>query len=121
MATNDIDKLNENTIALYINLLRRIFVVEELPAWSPNLRSKTAIRTTDTRHFVDPSIAVAALGIGPKDLLNDLNTFGLFLNLCAFVIFAFLQMLWMVMFIIIATRTDLNVMRLFICERGLMG
>jgi predicted AAA+ superfamily ATPase len=53
-------------------------VVEDLPAWSPNLRSKTAIRTSDTRHFVDPSIAVASLGIGPNDLLNDLNTMGLF-------------------------------------------
>jgi len=83
MEANEVDKLNENTIALYINLLRRIFVVEEMPAWSPNLRSKTAIRTSDTRHFVDPSIAVAALGIGPKDLLNDLNTFGLlFESLC---------------------------------------
>ena len=83
MAANEVDKLNEETIALYINLLRRIFVVEEMPAWSPNLRSKTAIRTSDTRHFVDPSIAVAALGIGPKDLLNDLNTFGLlFESLC---------------------------------------
>ncbi len=83
MAANEVDKLNEETIALYINLLRRIFVVEEMPAWSPNLRSKTAIRTSDTRHFVDPSIAVAALGIGPKDLINDLNTFGLlFESLC---------------------------------------
>ena len=48
-----------------------------MPAWNPNLRSKTAIRTSDTRYFVDPSIAVAALGLGPKDLINDLNTFGL--------------------------------------------
>ena len=58
-------------------------MVEESPAWNPNLRSKTAIRTSDTRYFVDPSITVAALGIGPKDLLNDLNTFGLlFETLC---------------------------------------
>lgn len=48
-----------------------------MPAWNPNLRSKTAIRTSDTRYFVDPSIATAALGVGPKDLMNDLNTFGL--------------------------------------------
>ena len=53
-------------------------MVEDLPAWSPNLRSRTAIRTSDTRHFVDPSIAAASLGIGPNDLLNDLNTMGLF-------------------------------------------
>ncbi|NCB42628.1 MAG: ATP-binding protein [Clostridia bacterium] len=78
MAANELDNLHEDTIASYINALRRIFVVEELPAWSPNLRSKAAIRTGDTRHYVDPSIAVAALGIGPKDLLNDLNTMGFF-------------------------------------------
>ena len=64
------------TVAAYLNALRKIFVVEDMPAWNPNLRSRTAIRSTDTRYFVDPSIAVAALGIGPNDLLNDLNTFG---------------------------------------------
>lgn len=74
---NDTDELNEDTIASYINALKKIFVVEDMPAWNPNLRSKTAIRTTDTRYYVDPSIATAALGIGPKDLLNDLNTLGL--------------------------------------------
>lgn len=83
MEINEVDTLNEETISLYINLLRQIFVVEEMPAWSPNLRSKTAIRTADKRHFVDPSIAVASLGIGPEDLLNDLNTMGLFFeSLC---------------------------------------
>ena len=49
-----------------------------MEAWHPNLRSKTAIRTSNTRYFVDPSIAVAALGLGPQDLIEDLNTFGLF-------------------------------------------
>jgi hypothetical protein len=78
MSSNDTDSLDEKTIYSYLNALKRIFVVEDLPAWSPNLRSKTAIRSSDTRHFVDPSIAVAALGIGPNDLLNDLNTMGLF-------------------------------------------
>lgn len=78
MSSNDSDTLDENTIFSYINALKRIFVVEDLPAWNPNLRSKTAIRSSDTRHFVDPSIAVAALGIGQGDLLNDLNTMGLF-------------------------------------------
>jgi predicted AAA+ superfamily ATPase len=70
--------LSEDTIMSYIKALKRIFVVEDCEAWSPNLRSKTAIRTSDTRYFVDPSIATAALGIGPGDLLNDLETCGLF-------------------------------------------
>ena len=74
---NDLDSLNEDTIAAYINALKKIFVIEDMPAWNPNLRSKTAIRTSDTRYFTDPSIAAASLGIGPKDLLNDLNTMGL--------------------------------------------
>jgi hypothetical protein len=82
-------KANENftfddrTVSAYLNALRLIFVVEDLPAWNPNLRSKSAIRTSDTRYFIDPSIAVAALGLGPKDLINDLNTFGfLFEAMC---------------------------------------
>ena len=54
-----------------------MFVIEDMPSWNPNLRSKAAIRTSDTRYFTDPSIAAAALGIGPKDLMNDLDTFGL--------------------------------------------
>ncbi len=83
MVSNDLDSLDEDTIYSYINALKRIFVVEDLPAWSPNSRSKTAIRTSDKRHFVDPSIAVASLGIGPDDLLNDLNTMGLlFESMC---------------------------------------
>lgn len=83
MITNDSDTLSEDTILSYISALKRIFVIEDLPAWSPNLRSKTAIRLTDKRHFVDPSIAVASLGIGPNDLINDLNTMGLlFESLC---------------------------------------
>lgn len=58
--------------------MKKNFVIEDLPAWNPNLRSKTVIRTSDTRYFVDPSIATSALGIFPNDLINDLNTFGLF-------------------------------------------
>lgn len=74
---------NEETVALYINALKKIFVIEDMPAWNPNLRSKTAIRSSDTRYYIDPSIAAAALGIVPQDLLNDLNTFGfLFETLC---------------------------------------
>ncbi len=83
MISNDSDSLSDDTIYSYISALKRIFVIEDLPAWSPNLRSKTAIRLTDKRHFVDPSIAVACLGIGPKDLINDLNTMGLlFESMC---------------------------------------
>lgn len=80
---NDEGSINEETIASYINALKKIFVVEEMPAWNPNLRSKTAIRSSDTRYYIDPSIAVAALGVGPDDLINDLKTFGfLFETLC---------------------------------------
>lgn len=80
---NDNDKIDLSTIHSYLNALRKIFVIEDMEAWSPNLRSKTAIRTSETRYFIDPSIAVAALGIGPNDLLSDLNTFGLlFETLC---------------------------------------
>lgn len=78
LKNNDTTALDEDTITSYLDALRKIFVVEDMPAWNPNLRSKTAIRTTDTRYFVDPSIATAALGLGPGDLINDLNTMGFF-------------------------------------------
>ncbi len=71
---------DSDTVSTYLNALRKIFVVEDMPAWNPNLRSKTAIRSSDTRYYIDPSIAVAALGIGPTDLINDLNTFGFLLE-----------------------------------------
>lgn len=74
---NDTETLDEDTVADYIRVLKQLYVIEDLEAWNPNLRSKAAIRTTDTRHFVDPSIGTAALGLGPKDLINDLETFGL--------------------------------------------
>ena len=77
MMANEADSLSEDTIASYHKALKEIFVVEDSEAWNPNLRSKTAIRTSDTRYFTDPSIATAALGVGPQDLINDLNTFGL--------------------------------------------
>lgn len=83
MLANDTDTLDENTVSSYINALKKIFVVEDMLAWNPNLRSKAAVRSADTRYFSDPSIAVAALGLGPQDLINDLNTFGfLFEALC---------------------------------------
>ena len=78
MLSNDAKTLDEDTVADYIRALKQLFVIEDLQAWNPNIRSKSAIRTGDTRHFVDPSIGTAALGLGPNDLLNDLNTFGLF-------------------------------------------
>lgn len=74
---NDSSSVNEDTVQTYIKALKKIFVIEDMPAWNPNLRSKSAIRTSDTRYYVDPSIASASLGLGPEDLLNDLNTFGL--------------------------------------------
>ncbi|MBO6253239.1 MAG: ATP-binding protein [Selenomonas sp.] len=74
---NDAEGVNEYTVASYIAALKKIFVIEDMPAWNPNLRSKTSIRSSDTRYYIDPSIGTAALGIGPKDLLNDLNTMGL--------------------------------------------
>ncbi len=83
IAASDEGSISEETVAAYVNALRKIFVVEDMPAWNPNLRSKTAIRSSDTRYYIDPSIAVAALGIGPKDLISDLKTFGfLFETLC---------------------------------------
>ena len=78
LRSNDTATLNDDTIASYLEALRKIFVVEDMPAWNPNLRSRTAIRTADTRYFVDPSIATAALGLGPGDLMDDLNTLGFF-------------------------------------------
>lgn len=77
MMANDTETLDEDTVFSYIQALKKIFVVEDMPAWNPNLRSKTAIRTSDTRYYIDPSIGAAALGLGPKDLINDLETFGL--------------------------------------------
>ena len=82
MLANQADTFDQVTLYSYIDALKKIFVIEDAPAWNPNIRSKTAIRSTDTRYFIDPSIATAALGIGPKDLTQDLNTMGfLFENL----------------------------------------
>lgn len=78
MLSNDSKTLDEDTVADYIKALKKLFVIEDLEAWNPNLRSKSAIRTGDTRHFVDPSIGTASLGLGPDDLMNDLDSFGLF-------------------------------------------
>ena len=78
ISTNETEDVSDVTIDTYLTVLRKIFVIEDMPAWNPNLRSKTSVRTSDTRYFVDPSVGVAALGLGPNDLIGDLNTFGLF-------------------------------------------
>lgn len=78
MLTNDSSTLDEDTVSDYIKALKKLFVIEDLAAWNPNIRSKAAIRTSDTRHFVDSSIGTASLGLGPKDLMNDLKSFGFF-------------------------------------------
>lgn len=78
ISTNETEDVSDVTIDTYLTALRKIFVIEDMPAWNPNLRSKTSVRTSDTRYFVDPSVGVAALGLGPNDLIGDLNTFGLF-------------------------------------------
>lgn len=78
MLANDSSTLDEDTVADYVKALKKLFVIDDLASWNPNIRSKSAIRTSDTRHFVDPSIGIAALGLGPNDLICDLQTFGLF-------------------------------------------
>lgn len=81
--SNSDAKISEQTVKLYIEALRNLFVIEDMEAWNPNLKSRTAIRTTPTRYFVDPSIAAASLRIGPEDLINDTKTFGfMFETLC---------------------------------------
>lgn len=77
ISANEADSISDDTVLSYLNALRQIFVIKDMEAWNPNIKSKTAIRTTPTRYYVDPSIATAALGIGPDDLIADLKTFGL--------------------------------------------
>lgn len=77
IAANEAEKITEDTVYSYTNALRKIFVIEDMPAWNPNIRSKTAIRTSDTRYFIDSSLATESLGLGPSDLIKDLNTMGL--------------------------------------------
>ena len=78
-----VESVSEKTLAEYINVLKRIYIVEDLPAWNPSLRSSTAVRTSPKRHFVDPSIAASVMYANKKDLLLDFNTLGfLFESLC---------------------------------------
>ena len=80
---NDNLSISYETISDYIDALKKLFVIEDMPAWNPNLRSKAAIQTSDTRYFIDPSIGAGALSIGPQDLINDLRTMGLFFEAMA--------------------------------------
>lgn len=83
MKEHDAVSLDEDTVRSYLNALKKIFVVEDVPAWSPCLRSKAVVRTSDTRYFTDPSICAAALGIGPGDMMRDLRSFGYFFETMA--------------------------------------
>ena len=76
LAANETGSFDDDTVYSYLNALKGIFAVEDMPAWCPNLRCKTPVRTSDTRYFADPSIATSALRIGPKGLMGDLKTFG---------------------------------------------
>ncbi len=78
ISANEPQNVSDETISAYLTALMKIFVIEDMPAWNPNLRSKTAVRTSVTRYYIDPSIGVAALALGPRDLIDDLKTFGLF-------------------------------------------
>lgn len=77
IAQHESDSFNEDTIVSYVGALKKIFVVEDMKAWCPNLRCKTPVRTSDTRYFIDPSIATASMGVSPSALMDDLPTFGL--------------------------------------------
>ena len=76
LAANEAGSFDDDTVYSYLNALKGIFAIEDMPAWCPNLRCKTPVRTSDTRYFADPSIATASLRIGPKGLMEDLKTFG---------------------------------------------
>lgn len=80
---NDNASITYETISDYVDALKKLFVLEDMPAWNPNLRSKAAIQSSDTRYFVDPSIATSASSLGPKDLINDLRSFGLYFEAMA--------------------------------------
>jgi len=75
---NNNRSINTKTLDDYMDALKDIYILEDITAFSLNLRSKTAIRTTNTRHFVDTSIACQALNVTPQKLIKDLNTYGLF-------------------------------------------
>ncbi len=75
---NDNASISYETVSDYIDVLKKLFVVEDMPAWNPNIRSRAAIQSSDTRYFIDPSVATSALMVGPRDLMNDLKAMGMF-------------------------------------------
>ena len=83
MKEHDSKSLDEDTVRSYVGALKKIFVIEDVPAWSPCLRSKVVVRTSDTRYFTDPSIIAAALGLGPGDMVRDPRSFGNFFETMA--------------------------------------
>jgi len=83
ISQNDNQSISDETIADYADALRKLFVIEDMPAWNPNIRSKTSIQNSATRYLIDPSIATAALSVSPKDLTNDLKSFGFFFEAMA--------------------------------------
>lgn len=83
MSEHDSSTLDEDTVRAYVSALKKIFVIEDAPAWCPCLRSKAVVRTSDTRYFIDPSIVTAALGLGPGDLVRDPRSFGSFFETMA--------------------------------------
>ena len=80
---NDNQSISDETIADYVDALKKLFVIEDMPAWNPNICSKTAVQNSATRYFVDPSIATSALAVSPQDLLSDLRSFGFFFEAMA--------------------------------------
>lgn len=80
---NDNQSISDETIADYVDALKKLFVIEDMPAWNPNICSKTAIQNSSTRYFVDPSIATSALSVSPQDLMSDLRSFGFFFEAMA--------------------------------------
>lgn len=80
---NDNQSISDETIADYADALRKLFVIEDMPAWNPNICSKTAIQNSNTRYLIDPSIATSALSVSPNDLINDLRSFGFFFEAMA--------------------------------------
>lgn len=119
MSANDVDPLSIITVKSYICALKKIFVIEDSPSWNPNLRSKTAIRTSDTRYYTDPSIGTAALGLGPGDLVNDPETMRFFLKISASGISVFMRKQTMALSTITATNPDSNAMPSFTSETAL--
>ena len=109
ISVNGEASMDAETVASYLNVLRKIFVVEDMPAGNPNMRSKTAIRSSDTRYYVDPSIAATALESGPAgSACRSQNNLAFFLKYCVSARCAYLRMRSAAKFIIIADKNGLE-------------